>query len=362
MAQFEPASWHSAIAVITWFLMSVTALAVISRLMTKYLLVGGLTTDDALIVISFLFGVGNNIAIFMATTHGFGDHTDTIRTTMQDIVMKSQLAGALLFTLSFLCSKLAMTVFICNITPASRDRILARVAQGLVLVTSVTALFGTAFQCHFPRTWGYLEGRCINRTAWGVFVAITNGITDILIFAQAMVLIIHVQTTWKKKFLFASIFLPWLLVVASIIAEIIFTRANAPYTDPFIDASSSTICMEMTQSLSIITACWGQLKPFMVRLRSNAFCLQNNRWTNTAYTGRSRPPHVSCITKGTLYESGDKFVLSPTYGTKTEISTSRASAEWESQSHSSETYIIREMRTWTVDLPTAPGVGEQQWH
>ncbi|KAE8138542.1 hypothetical protein BDV38DRAFT_292144 [Aspergillus pseudotamarii] len=359
MAQFEPASWQPAIAVTTWFLMSVTALAVVSRLMTKYLLVGGLTTDDALIVISFLFAVGNNIATFMATTHGFGDHTDIIRATMQDTVMKSQLAGTLLLTLSLLCSQLAMTVFICNITPASRDRILARVAQGLVLITAVTALFGTAFQCHFPRTWDYLEGRCINRTAWGVFVAVANGTTDILIFAQAMVLIVHVQTTWKKKFLFASIFLPRLLVVASIIAEISLTRANTPYTDPFIDASASTICMEVTQSLSIITACWGQLKPFMVRLRSNAFCLQYNGWPNTTYTGRPRPLHVSSTTKGTLYEPGDKFVLSPTYGTKTKISTSRASAEWESQSQSSETYIIRETRTWSVDLPTEPGAGEQ---
>ncbi|KAE8168450.1 hypothetical protein BDV40DRAFT_294402 [Aspergillus tamarii] len=247
-----------------------------------------------------------------------------------------------------------MTVFICSITPASRDRILSRVAQGLVLVTAATALFGTGFQCHFPRTWDYVEGQCITRAAWGVFIAVANGVTDIVIFAQAMVLIVHVQTTWKKKLVFASVFFPRLLVVASSIAEIILTKVNTPYIDPFIDASPSTICTEITQSVSIITACWGQLKPFMVRLRSNAFCLQNNGWTDTAYTGRPRPLHVSFTTKATLFESAGEFVLSPTYGTRTKIFTSRASTEWESQSQSSETYIVRETRTRTVDLPTAP--------
>lgn len=56
-----------------------------------------------------------------------------------------------------------MTIFICNLTPASRDHILARVAQGLILVTAVTALFGTAFQCRYPRTWDYLNEQCIDR-------------------------------------------------------------------------------------------------------------------------------------------------------------------------------------------------------
>ncbi|KAE8317689.1 hypothetical protein BDV41DRAFT_572569 [Aspergillus transmontanensis] len=278
MAQFEPDSWNPAIAVITWLLMSITALAVASRLLTKYLLAGGLMADDALIMISFVFGIGNNIAIFVATAHGFGNHTGTIIATMKDIVTKA---------------------------------------------------------------------------AWVVFLATANGITDIVIFAQAMVLIVHVQATWKKKAVFASIFLPRLLVVASSIVEIILTKANTSSTDPFINASPTTIYMEITQSLSIITACWGQLKPFMVRLRSNAFCLQNNEWTNPAYNGRPQPSHVSCTTRGILSESGGDIVLSSTYGTKTKASTSRASGEWESQSQSSETYIIQEAREWTVDLPTA---------
>ncbi|OGM47393.1 hypothetical protein ABOM_002587 [Aspergillus bombycis] len=356
MAQFQPASWNPAVAVITWLLMSVTALAVISRLVTKWLMVGGLTTDDALIVTSLAFSIGNSIAIAMATTHGFGNHTDAIIASMQEVVMKSQLAGALLFILSLLCSKLAMIVFICSLTPAPRDRVLARVAQGLVTVTAVTGLFGTALQCHLPRTWDYLNGQCIDRAAWVVFLAVTNGVTDIVIFVQAMVLIVHVQTTWRKKLVFASIFIPRLLVVASSIAQIILTKANTPSTDPFINAAPRTICMEITQSLSIVTACWGQLKPFLVRLRSNAFCLQNNKWSSTTYNGGLRAPHTSSTTKGALSESGGELVLSPMYGTKTKISTSRASAEWESQSQSSETYIIRETRTWTVDLPTASRV------
>ncbi|KAK6814054.1 hypothetical protein RU639_010470 [Aspergillus parasiticus] len=247
MAQFEPDSWIPAIAVIAWLLMSITALAVASRLLTKYLLVGGLMADDALIMISFVFGIGNNIVIFVATAHGFGNHTGTIIATMQDIVTKSHLAGELLLILSLLCSKLSMTVFIS----VTLHQLLETVSSLVLPRVSV------------PRTWDYLNEQCIDRAAWVVFLAAANGITDIVIFAQAMVLIVHVQATWKKKAVFASIFLPRLLVVASSIAEIILTKANTSSTDPFINASPTTICMEITQSLSIITASWGQLKPFM---------------------------------------------------------------------------------------------------
>ncbi|KAB8068804.1 hypothetical protein BDV29DRAFT_183890 [Aspergillus leporis] len=110
-----------------------------------------------------------------------------------------------------------MTVFIRNITLASRDRILAHIAQGCSIVFAVIALFGSAFQCHLPRTWDYLHGTCIDTVTWTTFIALTSAITDIIILIQAILLVGHVQTAWKKKIMFASIVLPRILYVFGLV-------------------------------------------------------------------------------------------------------------------------------------------------
>lgn len=47
-----------------------------------------------------------------------------------------------------------MTVFIYHLTSAFLDRLHTRVAEGLVLVTAVTALFGTNLPASFSKSLG----------------------------------------------------------------------------------------------------------------------------------------------------------------------------------------------------------------
>lgn len=352
MTRFAEDSWNPAVAVTAWFLMSTTVLAVISRLITKWLVFRKITRDDYMVVASVIFCVGNTIAVSVATSSGYGDHTDAVSRAMQETVMKSQLAASLLAILSILFSKLAMTVFIRNLTPTSRDHLYAHIVQGLVVVFAVTTLFGSAFQCHAPNTWDYISGTCIDRVAWATFVALTSAITDILIIIQAMLLISHVQTTWQKKFMFASIFLPRLFVVAANVAQIALINTYTISGDPFIDTSPSTICIETAQALSIITACWGQLKPFLTRLRSNAFRIHGTEWSSTSYHKESRTPQSQTRTRATTIRRGSahelqEFVPQSAYGTQTKVLASKVASDWDSRSQSSETHIIQET-TWTV--------------
>jgi len=49
--------------------------------------------------------------------------------------------------------------------------------------------------------------------AWIFFVTISNIVTDLIIFAQAMILISSIQTSLKRRLIFAGIFVPRLLWV-----------------------------------------------------------------------------------------------------------------------------------------------------
>ncbi|KAF7591468.1 hypothetical protein BBP40_001514 [Aspergillus hancockii] len=325
MTRFEKGCWNPGVVVTTWFLKGVTTIAVTSRLVTKWLVFGKLINDDHLIIASLAFCVGNTLAISVAIANGFGDRTDAATRNTQDTEMKSQLAAILLFVLSLLCSRLSMIVFIRDLTPAHRDRVLEHIAQGFMIVFAVIAIFGSAFQCQFPKTWDYLRETCIDAVTWTTFIGPTSAVTDIMIFFQVMLLMGYVQTTWKKKVI--SECTHFFNVVAPYIAQIVLFRIYNASVDPFVNTSPATICMEITQSLSIITACWGQLKPFLTRLRSNASPLQNTDWSSTTYNKRSRPPQLYSRARATFRQSGREFVPPSTNGTETTVSALNASAE-----------------------------------
>jgi hypothetical protein len=58
-------------------------------------------------------------------------------------------------------------------------------------------------------------------------------------------------------------------VSGAIIAELSLIRTTTNTTDPTYDLCDITVIQEVIQCLSIITACWGQLRPFIKWMKSN---------------------------------------------------------------------------------------------
>ncbi|KAH8429864.1 uncharacterized protein LDX57_007536 [Aspergillus melleus] len=182
-------------------------------------------------------------------------------------------------------------------------------------------------------------------------------ITDFLIIVQSMLLIVHIQATVRKKALFASIFLPRGFVIASSLTHLILAHKASP-DDPFVASAPSTICMQITQSLSIVTACWGQLKPFLDRIRSDAFKLSGADWarSNTSSgAGASKGDRTTnshsrsrLRSKSSRHGLALDFVPEPMKKTRTRTMISVGGDDWDKGSQSSETHIIRETRSFAV--------------
>lgn len=114
----------------------------------------------------------------------------------------------------------------------------AAILQAILTIWALVAIFGGAFQCHVPRTWDY-RGDCFDivtnhsriatifvlaytdrfidngQAAWHTYFCISNIVTDALIVIQALHLISRIQASWKKKTVFAMIFLSRILCVPS---------------------------------------------------------------------------------------------------------------------------------------------------
>ncbi|KAJ5814482.1 hypothetical protein N7474_006259 [Penicillium riverlandense] len=362
-SRFKGDTKDPAVNVTTWFLLVTIVFSVSARLGTKFRLFKKLTLDDLLIIASLVFGIGQSIVISLAVGSGYGKHYKEVSSAEVDQVMKNLFAGSLLYILSLMFSKLSLAVFIRSLTPSSKDKWLARAVEGIIYAWAVVAIFGTAFQCSVPRTWDFWDGQCFNvsmlmrlngnlQLAWRYFIAISNIVTDLLIFAQAMILIASIQTTLERRLIFVGIFLPRLCVVVATVVQFAFIKKGTETTDPTYTMCDITIFEVIIQCLSIVTACWGQLKPFLSWMRSNGLKLDGvedptswNYKTSTRSQTRSKSRD-----RKSGFESHEIFPL-PMRRDQILIT-----QDWEVDSQSSRAHIIVESETspWTGNRQQSP--------
>ncbi|KAE8166772.1 hypothetical protein BDV40DRAFT_254522 [Aspergillus tamarii] len=335
--------------VVNWFLLVVAVLSVLTRLGTKLWMFHRFTSDDYLIVVSLLFAIGASIITSIAVHNGYGDHIGTIDSLHWEVIQKAQYAGFLVFILSLYFSKLSLSVFIRNLTPVSRDHFHATILHILLTVWAVVAFFGSAFQCQASRPWD-TSGTCIDLNAWQYYFCASNIVTDILIILQALVLISRIQASFKKKTVFATIFLSRILVILASIAQLVLIHDLVYSTDRSFDDYGVAIAVETVQCASIVTACWGQLKPFLNQLKSNGLRIQGVEYQHTsAKASNPRSETRDDQSRHTDPNPSDNHhELVPITSGQGNMTTVSASRAWDADSQSSQAGMIRETRTWNV--------------
>ncbi|KAJ5086876.1 hypothetical protein NUU61_008183 [Penicillium alfredii] len=337
--RFKGDTKDPAVNVTNWVLLVTIIFSVSARLGTKYRLFRKLTIDDLLIISSLVFGIGQSIVISLAVGSGYGKHFRHVSNAEFDQVMKSLYAGSFLYILSLMFSKLSLAVFIRSLTPASKDKWLARGVEAIVYLWATVAIFGSAFQCSPARAWDFWNGQCFNVLAWRYFICISNIVTDLLIFGQALMLASSIQTSLERRLIFAAldldlelIGLSYRVVIASIV-EIAFIKRATHTNDPTYRMCELTIFETIIQCLSIVTACWGQLKPFLSWMRSNGLKIQGvedpTTW-NYKMSSRSQ----------TRSKSRDRRDRTPI---RDQILVTQ---DWEVDSQSSGAHIIPETHPW----------------
>ncbi|EAW17316.1 uncharacterized protein NFIA_072300 [Aspergillus fischeri NRRL 181] len=132
-------------------------------------------------------------------------------------------------------------------------------------------------------------------------------------------------------------------VLATII-EIVFSRDVRHSTDPTYDYCPTTIVSQVVQCASIVTACWGQLKPFLNQLKSNGLRIQGVEYQYSTGKGQSSRSYGR---SGTNHSREEHHELVPVASGQN-LTTVSASPAWDADSQSSQTGIIRETRTWVV--------------
>ncbi|CAG8271582.1 unnamed protein product [Penicillium olsonii] len=340
-------TWTPAINILTWFMLVTSTLSVLTRLGTKLFIFRKLTIDDGFAAASMALCIGQSIAVSLATANGLGQHKFTLSESRLQNMMKAEYAATILFIASISCSKLSLIIFIRNLTPASLDRRVALALGAFIGIWAVVSIFTASFQCHLPQTWNYMGSTCFDRTAWWNYLGVANILSEGGIIAQALLVIIRIQTNVSRKASLSSVFLIRIVVIIAIICQLANGSQTLSSSDPTFDTWKTAISTQMAQALSIVTACSPQFKPVLDNLRSSGMSLELS--SSNGYGSKHKTYGASTFKASRRTHDRSEtheLVTMPSEGINQTMVTS--AREDDSESQSSRSNIIVETRTWTV--------------
>lgn len=212
-----------------------------------------------------------------------------------------------------------------------------------------------------------------------------NIITDIALIAIMVENVRRIQTTWGKKTLVICVFGSRIFVTPALICQIYFSSKGLSSRDPTFDMWELTIIMMVVQVMSILAICIPNLKPFLDSLESGQIRVDDlrrqgksssggynsdkNGYKNSAQnsgvrsnsrglvSNRGRDPLASKASqRSKMFEMVDmpksKKDQSSANSTQKDIHQSDGNVAWDGQSHTSQTILIQQTKTWHVDVET----------
>ncbi|PQE25923.1 integral membrane protein [Rutstroemia sp. NJR-2017a BBW] len=353
------------VQIFVWIPLVIASLSVFARLATKLGVLKKLELQDYLITISLLFAIGQSVAVAIQCANGFGQFITTLSRNDEETMLKAEYASSPLFIASLCFAKMSTVVFFHSLTPISSER---RVSQSLgliILLWTVSSIVTTLFQCHLPLVWDTIHGICFNRVAFWNYVSAMNIITDAGLILIITVIALHIQVSWNRKATIIVVFGTRIFVIAAVAVQMYYM--NKPVHDPAFDPWPASISIQIVQCLSIVTACFPYLKPFLASLESGLMRADDLRrrgdTTIDAYniynSGESGSRGTGKKSKGGKFLSGTtqshelSSIAAPDPvahpdGTATVVTGDEHG--WDGLSQTSESRIIRETRTWNIDV------------
>ncbi|TGO31523.1 hypothetical protein BHYA_0586g00020 [Botrytis hyacinthi] len=301
----------------------------------------------------YISSIGQSIAVTIQCSNGYGQHLSTLSTSHQEGLLKAGYAANLLFIASLCFVKLSIASFIDDLTPITRERQAAR-AIG---------------------PWDRINGSCINQKAFGNYYAAVNILTDFSLILMVVAIATHIQTSRLRRFAIMVIFGIRICVIAATGVQIYYL--NKPSKDLAFDPWPEAIITQIVLCLSILTACLPYLKPFLSSLESGMIRADDlRRRGQMDIVVYNHYPQNKSHSSGSK-KSKVKNILSNTFQSQSRVSTGHyklssispenshsqpvavtvisgaESGAWDRQSResqTSQTRIIRETRSWNVEL------------
>ncbi|KAL2803093.1 hypothetical protein BJX63DRAFT_425553 [Aspergillus granulosus] len=344
MARYPAESQAPAVIVLTRFLIVTLILGTLTRLATKWWKFRTFFRDDYYILLAMVASIAEAVAISVAVDKGYGTHIHQLSDSQIAGILKAQYAANFFYILGIAFSQLSFLFFVKHL--AHQSYRVFTVLQIILAIIAITGIFGSAFQCH-PQQWDYVHDRCFNRKAWFTYLAMSMILVEIAIIVQTVIVMINVQTTWKKKANLTSVFLFRVLVPATLISHIILVHSTIDSADPTSTTWSLTIATQIALCLSVVTASTPQFVPVLRQLQTTGMRLDGM----TRHTLSSNAQYSNSRSRSKYFISGQRTrddSIVELDNMKVPVAMTETTDDHDDESQSSQANIIRETRTWVI--------------
>ncbi|KAL8935476.1 MAG: hypothetical protein Q9216_005404 [Gyalolechia sp. 2 TL-2023] len=272
------------VSVVTWLLLVVTLITVITRTAMKWALARKTNFDDAVILAASAFAIGQSVAITAGTVpNGLGRHASQTTASQEILFQKSYYAAVLLYIPCICLSKLAVLFLLRNITPVATHRTIIVAVGVLTVLWAMAAELAMAFQCRLPSPWAIFDGHCMDITAFWYCFGVIQLLLDFALVTLPWLIVRRVRMSRHRKVVIVCSFGTRLTVVVGVVTQLVYFNNATRSDDIPLNLWSEIICCQVVESLSIITACMPYLKPFFDSLETGMIRNDDLRRRGLAY-------------------------------------------------------------------------------
>ncbi|KAF2786903.1 hypothetical protein K505DRAFT_354168 [Melanomma pulvis-pyrius CBS 109.77] len=293
--------------VITWMLLITSALAVLTRLVTKRALRRRIDVDDAFVVAALIASIGSGIAVNIQTANGLGRDISSLAKSQMIAYEKSEYANKLLYIATLALAKLSIISLMMILTASDLHRRLGITLTTFIAVWGIASVLAAAFQCGIKHPWhSFGQGSsCFSLPAFWRGMGAINMLTDVALILFPVHVIVTLQMSTGKKVTILTFFGARSLDIIATGIQIAWTPAFES-SNPTLDLWKWTLTSQIIECITILTSCVPYLRPLLESIPSGMYGADELRRRGTpSELGYSNGKNVSYKLSSTASTAAD---------------------------------------------------------
>jgi len=243
------------------------------RLHTRFRIVKITSHEDYAIALAMLFSFGCMACQIIQVYNGVGRHIQALTIAQIITSFKALWASIQCYNFALTLTKISIALQYLRITTGKTIRLICWVFIWFTAAFGIVALFVGTFQCvPVASFWNMqIPGKCINKTAWYYVAAVVSILQDILLVVLPFFILRRLaMPTREKVSLMVILGLGGIAAIASVcrLYALYFISVSSDITW---DSPGAVYWSAIELNVGILCASLPTLRPFLARIRPNAF-------------------------------------------------------------------------------------------
>ncbi|CAN9116102.1 unnamed protein product [Alternaria alternata] len=242
--------------VVTWILLITSALAVLTRLITKRALRRSLDFDDAFVLLALLASIGSGASVSVQIDSGLGRDIHVLTERQIVVYQQAEYANKLLYIATLCFAKLSIISLLMILTESKLHRNLGLGLTGFIALWSALS--------------EVVGGDCFGLAAFWQTVGVVNIVTDLALILFPVHVIMTLQMSTSKKITILTFFGARSLDIVASAVQMAYLRGfTSP--NPTKDLWKWTLFTQIIECITILTSCVPYLRPLLESVPSGLY-------------------------------------------------------------------------------------------